>query len=522
MEKYKILPVIDLQNSREYYGLQNSRDFYKGTSFKMSGEWKSGIHYFNDEYIIDFVAYEQTLWACQRSHISDLSNPPSKNSQFWTEVVTGVEGKAYVPSLDENGNLIFSLEGTPPLEPIELSSLKGDPGEDGQNGLSAYEIAKQTNPNIGSETEWLQSLNGDTYKPVKIQNNLMYFKSSKTGQTITISTADLKGDKGDKGDTGTPGKDAYTSKFINEVTIYEVEYGQQASAKLYPVPQSDGNVDYRLELILPEGKPGKDGRNGSKGSKGDKGDKGDPAPTPQFKLISNTNTHSIELLWSTDSNQNWTNLGEVGGKSPKLMRVLSTTSDPDHQDGTKENDRILWGYDGIPVSQWSTLCYLDELRGDENIWIGCDEPKMPDGVTPDYDKIWYDPCDESIDEFSTTDFIYQSYLDSGGKLSKEDFIQAFSSISKSSGFEVKFAKSFEDLGEPNQEKANILWLIPSNNPGQNNQYIEYVAIYNQSTEEYTWEQWGSQDITINLEDYYTKDEVDTLLQDITSTIWIPL
>nr|DAE20066.1 MAG TPA: hypothetical protein [CrAss-like virus sp. ctYsL76] len=33
-----ILPQVDLSNSREYYGMYNSRDFYKGTSFKMSGE----------------------------------------------------------------------------------------------------------------------------------------------------------------------------------------------------------------------------------------------------------------------------------------------------------------------------------------------------------------------------------------------------------------------------------------------------------------------------------------------------
>jgi hypothetical protein len=147
---------------------------------------------------------------------------------------------------------------------------------------------------------------------------------------------------------------------------------------------------------------------------------------------------------------------------------------------------------------------------------------MLDGETPDYDKIWYDPCDEAVDKFSTVDFIYQSYLDSGGNLPKDEFIEAFSSINKTSGFEIKFVKSFEDLGEPNEEKANILWLVPSSTSEPNNKYIEYIALYNQSTEEYTWEQWGSQDMTINLEDYYTKDEVDTLLQDISSTIWIPL
>lgn len=32
-----ITPPTDLTNSREYYGMYNSRDFYRGTSFKMSG-----------------------------------------------------------------------------------------------------------------------------------------------------------------------------------------------------------------------------------------------------------------------------------------------------------------------------------------------------------------------------------------------------------------------------------------------------------------------------------------------------
>ena len=39
MKKINIQPDIDLQNSREYMGAYNSRDFYKGTSFKMAGEW---------------------------------------------------------------------------------------------------------------------------------------------------------------------------------------------------------------------------------------------------------------------------------------------------------------------------------------------------------------------------------------------------------------------------------------------------------------------------------------------------
>ena len=37
MRKNNIVP-IDVSSSREYYGLNNSTDVYKGTSFKFSGE----------------------------------------------------------------------------------------------------------------------------------------------------------------------------------------------------------------------------------------------------------------------------------------------------------------------------------------------------------------------------------------------------------------------------------------------------------------------------------------------------
>ena len=50
VRKSSIIPT-DISSSREYYGLNNSQDIYKGTSFKFSGEWVRGTHYFNDEYV---------------------------------------------------------------------------------------------------------------------------------------------------------------------------------------------------------------------------------------------------------------------------------------------------------------------------------------------------------------------------------------------------------------------------------------------------------------------------------------
>ena len=62
MKKINIQPDIDLQNSREYYGVSNSRDFYKGKSFNFAQGWAPGINYYNDSYIQDFVASWTVEW----------------------------------------------------------------------------------------------------------------------------------------------------------------------------------------------------------------------------------------------------------------------------------------------------------------------------------------------------------------------------------------------------------------------------------------------------------------------------
>ena len=141
MKKNNILPTIDLQNSREYSGAYNSRDFYKGTSFKMAGEWITNTHYFNDEYIVDFVSFEGALLSCVRSHTSSSLNMPElvrendkiigiKPNLFWAFVMAGVEGpagKVWVPEIN-NGILSWKESNTSPSStPIE--NLKGEPGD---------------------------------------------------------------------------------------------------------------------------------------------------------------------------------------------------------------------------------------------------------------------------------------------------------------------------------------------------------------------------------------------------------
>ena len=56
MKRSNVNVIIDNAiNSQDYYRMYSSRDFYRGTSFKMAGAWTPDTHYFNDEHIIDFV-----------------------------------------------------------------------------------------------------------------------------------------------------------------------------------------------------------------------------------------------------------------------------------------------------------------------------------------------------------------------------------------------------------------------------------------------------------------------------------
>lgn len=440
MQTYnELFPIPNKDSLDNYYGVCHTENYYKGKSFNFKGDWSSGVHYFNDDYTTDFVAYKGALLACIAGHLSSTSNQPELlyedsedstrptgvNSTLWSFVFSGTpgakgdNGKVYIPNYDPvTGIVKWNLSSESPE--IEDIYIKGDKGDKG-NGIVSI---KKTNSNNLIDT---------------------YTITYDSGSTDTFEI--INGKAGEPGIQGAPGRG------IKSIT------GPVISGlyNTYTIILTDGSEFSFTIKNGSQGTPGKDGIDGQDGK---------------------------------------------DGKQIKLYRDFS-------------DDSIKWGYDGDKVSEWTVLCYMDDLKGDENIWLSCEAPE-------DTSKIWYDPCDEAVDSFSSSDFLYQSYLDSGGTLSKSDFIKAFSSLNKTTGFEIKFALSFEDLGEPNDEKSNILWLVPNTQLEQYNSYDEYIAIYNQTTQEYSWELWGSQNISVNLENYYTKDEVDSLLQEVTSTIWIPL
>lgn len=639
MKKNNILPTIDLQNSREYSGAYNSRDFYKGTSFKMAGEWITNTHYFNDEYIVDFVSFEGALLSCVRSHTSSSLNMPElvrendkiigiKPNLFWAFVMAGVEGpagKVWVPEIN-NGILSWKESNTSPSStPIE--NLKGEPGDTPIVGIkkdtlnNTYYWTVSIN---GESPRWIldengqkisaQGLKGDPGKngtdgkpgkngadgitpEFKIENDY-WFVSYDNGTNWT----QLGKAKGDRGATGEKGKDAIQPKFRISLGNWEVSYDKGINWE--KVGRATGNKGY----------PGKDGVDGRAGKDGKDG------ITPEFKIVNNNwyITYDEGISWKLLGRA----IGDQGepGKTPGLIREFG---DPNNL----ADDRILWGYIGDPTSEWTTLCYLEDLKGDsiksvnisdaeghleitmesskvitstgsvlprfepgtietvewdqrpslvidktnaprewalnikvpkgkpatvtviseveklapdaqpyvtdlnpdisdanlkfgipqgekgdpgdENIAIGC-QSDFPNNE-PEHDKIWYDPCDEAMDQYSVQDFLYHSYIAVGGTLNQEQFEAAWKSFPNISGFEIIFANSFEELGDPTVDKLGKLYMIPATSTVLHDLFEEYIVVHSPSTTEdvYMWKKWGSGQITVDLKNYYTKSEIDT-------------
>lgn len=566
MKKNNILPTIDLQNSREYSGAYNSRDFYKGTSFKMAGEWITNTHYFNDEYIVDFVSFEGALLSCIRSHTSSSLNMPElvrendkiigiKPNLFWAFVMAGVEGpagKVWVPEV-KNGIISWKLDDETPTS-IPSTNIIGPQGPEGKTpvlGLlkkgDLYYLTVNGEPLKDPETEEnvpVQGPKGDTGNPgpkgadgktpvFKIENgNWMLSYDNNKWENLGKAV----GEDGVNGKDGKNGKDGITPYLRIENGRWMLSMDNQSSWK--DIGQATGARG-------PEGRPGIDGRNGRDGKDGEDG------ISPILKITDNK--------WYVSYNDGATwqvlgrSIGDQGepGKTPKLIRVFG---DP----ATLLDDRILWGYDGVPVSEWTVLCYLNELKGDsiksvnitdaegsleltmesskvitatgsvlprfnagtietvewdqnpslvidktnaprewalnvkvpkgkpatvtvvseveklapdaqpyvtdlnpdisdanlkfgipqgekgdpgdENIAIGC-QSDFPNNE-PEHDKIWYDPCDEAMGQYSVQDFLYHSYIAVGGTLKQEQFEAAWKSFPNTAGI-VEIIDSLE-------------------------------------------------------------------------------
>lgn len=556
MKKNNIQPNIDLQNSREYVGAYNSRDFYKGTSFKMAGEWMTNTHYFNDEYIIDFVAFEGALLSCTRSHTSSSLNMPElvwendkiigiKPNLFWAFVMAGVEGptgKVWVPEIN-NGILSWKESNTPPSS-TSISDLKGPAGDTPIIG-----IKKDTSNNhyywtvsINEKTEWI-------------------FDDS--GQRVLAEG--LTGATGAPGIPGEDGEDGITPQLKIEDGYWFVSYDKNDPPKSW------------IKLGQAKGDKGDKGNTGATGAQGPQGPKGDSGRTPALvrKFGDTDNLTDDRILWGYlgDPTSEWVTLcylEELRGDSIKSVNISDAEG---HLELTMESSKVItstgsvlprfnagtietvewdqnpslvidktnapreWALNvKVPKGKPATVTVVSEVEklapdaqpyvtdlnpdisdanlkfgipqgekgdpGDENIAIGC-QSDFPNNE-PEHDKIWYDPCDESMDEYSVQDFLYNSYIAVGGTLTQEQFETAWKSFPNTSGFDVAAAldykgtkDTYEELPAEGNKKGDVWNVVGAHGttPAGTN---------------YAWDgtQWDPLGGTIDLSGYYTKTQVD--------------
>lgn len=492
-----IIPDIDLQYSE--YHPQNSRDYYKGTSFKMSGEWTVDTHYFNDDFIVSFVSFSGALLSCLQNHQSSEYNKPEliyddqekivgiKPNEYWNFILAGTEGPiGKTGDIGKKGD-----KGDTPKISIVKDNNKYYWSVDGEilTDLITGNKIEAAGP------QGIQGKPGQVYLPDIIGTDMVFTLTDTSVKNVKIDLSKFKGDPGKTPRFNITKDGTLTYHYTGESTVYTL-----------------GNI------IGPRGKQGEQGERGVQGVKGDRGPAG---PIHEFHIKFDAICGMSKLYCRIkDSTEKWKELGPVGGvpgKHPKLIRVWGGF-------GNRSRDRILWGYDGIPVSKWTTLCYLDELRGDENIWLGCDEPKALDGVTIDTNKIWYDPCDESLDKYTTRTFLYKCYLDvyeSSGRedppMTVQEFEKAFCNPLSFAGYEIKFVNSIEQLGEASRDKIGAIYIVPSKNAESNNIYTEYIVIEDPLTGSYVWEAWGTSSTLVNLEEYAKVEDVALALNDIVST-----
>lgn len=235
--------VEDAVSSQEYYNMYSSRDFYRGTSFKMAGAWAPNTHYFNDEHIVDFISYNGSLLYCLRGHLSSEWNKPMLI--YENDIIIGVEPNPYwafimgnsgkgengiTPQLKiENGRWMLSMNEGQTWE--DIGQATGNPGQNGTDGVgvvpggtTGQALVKKSNADY--DTEWKTISGGGEIPNFDVE-------------VVNVSSTTQA-----------------NANVVLERDIFKFSFGLPKGA--------DGK----------DGKDGKDGTNGTDGSNGENGSKG--------------------------------------------------------------------------------------------------------------------------------------------------------------------------------------------------------------------------------------------------------
>lgn len=210
MKRSNVNVIIDNAiNSQDYYRMYSSRDFYRGTSFKMAGAWTPDTHYFNDEHIIDFISCEGALLYCLRGHLSSEWNKP--NLIYKDDIIVGVESNPYWAFIMGNSG----------------KGQKGDKGDIGPIGPSGTDgITPQLKIEDG---RWLLSMD-----------------KGQTWQDIGQAT----GDPGQNGTDGKNGENDSKGQIIYPEGIYNVNTVYQGTADKTPYVYDSNDANYYVLNIV--------------------------------------------------------------------------------------------------------------------------------------------------------------------------------------------------------------------------------------------------------------------------------
>lgn len=254
--------VEDAVSSQEYYNMYSSRDFYRGTSFKMAGAWVPNTHYFNDEHIVDFISYNGSLLYCLRGHLSSEWNKPMLI--YENDIIIGVEPNPYWAFIMGNSG----------------KGEKGDPGDIGPTGPSGENgITPQLKIENG---RWMLSMNeGQTWEDIgqatgnpgqNGTDGVGVVPGGTTGQALV---------KKSNADYDTEWK---TISGGGEIPNFDAEVVNVSSTT-----QANANVVLERDIFkfsfgLPKGADGKDGKDGKDGTNGTDGSNGADGKTSYLHI----------------------------------------------------------------------------------------------------------------------------------------------------------------------------------------------------------------------------------------------
>lgn len=266
MKRSNVNVIIDNAiNSQDYYRMYSSRDFYRGTSFKMAGAWTPDTHYFNDEHIIDFISCEGALLYCLRSHLSSEWNKP--NLIYKDDIIVGVESNPYWAFIMGNSG----------------KGQKGDKGDIGPIGPSGTDgITPQLKIEDG---RWLLSMDkGQTWQDIGQA-------TGDPGQNGTDGIGVIPG--GTTGQALVKKSDAdYDTEWKTISEGGEIPNFDAEVANVSSTTEANANVVlegdiFKFSFGLPkgaDGKDGKDGKNGKDGTNGTDGSNGEDGKTSYLHI----------------------------------------------------------------------------------------------------------------------------------------------------------------------------------------------------------------------------------------------